>query len=89
MDIDYDAPLPPHRQIAAWITTMIESGDLRPGQRIPSETDIVGEFGVARTTARRAVAYLRGEGVIVTVQGRGSYVAELPPRRRGRRPRKA
>jgi GntR family transcriptional regulator len=75
MEIDYDAPLPPHRQIAAWIRDKIDSGELRPGQRIPSETDIMGEFGVARTTSRRAVAYLRNQGLIVTVQARGSYVS--------------
>ncbi len=33
-------------------------------------------FGVARTTARRAIAWLREQGAIRTVAGRGSYVAE-------------
>ncbi len=32
-------------------------------------------FGVARTTARRAIAWLRDQGAIRTVAGRGSYVA--------------
>jgi GntR family transcriptional regulator len=72
--IDYDAPLPPHRQIAAWLQERIESGELAPGRKIPSESDLVGEFGVARTTARRAVALLRDQGWITTVPGRGSYV---------------
>lgn len=76
MDIDYEAPEPPHRQIAAWLTERIESGEFRPGQRIPSETDITGETGVARTTARRAVAFLREQGIVTTVAGRGTYVAE-------------
>jgi Bacterial regulatory proteins, gntR family len=48
--------LPPHRQIAAWILARIESGDLQPGQPVPSEKELVDTFGVARTTARRAIA---------------------------------
>jgi GntR family transcriptional regulator len=76
MEIDYDAPEPPHRQIAAWLRARIKSGELQPGRKIPSETDIMGETGVARTTARRAVKVLRDEGLVITYGGRGSYVAE-------------
>jgi GntR family transcriptional regulator len=78
IEIDYDAPESPHRQIAAWIRARIESGELAPRRRIPSEQDIIGETGVARTTARRAVRLLRDEGLVFTVQGRGSFVAEQP-----------
>jgi DNA-binding GntR family transcriptional regulator len=75
-EIDYRAELPPHRQIAAWILAGIESGDLQPGEPVPSEKELTDMFGVARTTARRAVAWLREEGAVRTVAGRGSYVAE-------------
>ena len=75
-EIDYRAELPPHRQIAAWILARIESGDLQPGQPVPSEKELVDTFGVARTTARRAIAYLRETGAVRTVAGRGSYVTE-------------
>ena len=78
MEIDYDAPLSPHRQIAAWLRERIESGELQPGAKIPTEQDIVQLTGVARSTARRAVALLREEGRIFTVQGRGSWVTERP-----------
>lgn len=73
-EIDYRAELPPHRQIAAWILARIESGDLQPGQPVPSEKELTDLFGVARTTARRAVGWLRDEGAVRTVPGRGSYV---------------
>ena len=75
-EIDYRAELPPHRQIAAWILARIASGDLQPGQPVPSEKELVDMLGVARTTARRAIAWLRDEGAVRTVPGRGSYVAE-------------
>lgn len=74
-EIDYRAELSPHRQIAEWILARIGSGDLQPGQPIPSEKELTDTFGVARTTARRAVAYLRETGAVRTVAGRGTYVS--------------
>lgn len=79
MEIDYEGPVSPHRQIAAWIQHRIESGDIAPGRRIPSETDLVQETGVAKTTARRAVALLREQGLVYTVPGRGSYAKATEP----------
>lgn len=82
-EINYEGPVSPHRQIAAWLRTRIEAGEWGPEQRLPSEGDLVGVTGVARSTARRAIALLRDEGIIYTVQGRGSYIApageNLPP----------
>lgn len=75
-EIDYRGELPPHRQIAAWLLARMDSGDLQPGQALDSEKDLMDTFGVARTTVRRAVAYLRETGAVRTVPGRGSYIAE-------------
>ena len=77
--IDYEGPLSPSAQIAAWIRGRIEAGELEPGRRIPTKKELVQAFGVAETTARRAIAILRDEGFVYTVPGRGSYVAEHPP----------
>jgi GntR family transcriptional regulator len=57
----------------------IESGDLAPNRPIPSETAMQQEHGVARGTARRAVALLREEGLMVTVKGRGTFVRPTKP----------
>ena len=75
-EIDYRAELPPHRQIAAWLLGRIESGELAVGQPVPSEKELMDLFGVARTTVRRSIAFLRDQAVIRTVPGRGSYVAK-------------
>jgi len=70
---------PPYRQIAAWLRARIEAGEFRPGEDpLPSEKDLVGMFGVARDTARRAVRSLREEGLVVTVPQRGTYVVAPP-----------
>jgi GntR family transcriptional regulator len=48
-------------------------------RKIPSESDLVKRFGVARATARNAVRYLREQGYVFTVPQRGTYVAEQKP----------
>lgn len=74
--IDTEGALPVYVQIADVLEAQIKSGDLAPGRRIPSETDIRQTFGVARETARRAIALLRERGMIFTVPHRGSFVVE-------------
>lgn len=81
MDYDPLAPIPRYRQIAEIIKRRIEDGELQPSRPIPSEVQIEQEFGVARATARKAVALLRDWGLVVTVPGLGTYVvpeAERP-----------
>jgi GntR family transcriptional regulator len=77
--IDPIAPLPPYRQMANILRRRIESGQYQPDTRIPTESELVEAFEVARTTARRAIAVLRDEGLIYTVAQRGSYVARRSP----------
>lgn len=73
--INYRGDLPPHQQIAAWLRARIGSGELQPGQVLPSEKELMDLFGVARTTVRRTMNALREEGIITTIPQRGSYVA--------------
>ena len=73
--IDPTGPVPPYRQVAYVLRDRIESGQYAPGSRIPTEAEIIEEFEVARTTARRAIALLRDDGLVYTVPQRGSYVA--------------
>ena len=72
--IDPTGPVPPYKQIAAIIRARIESGEYATGARIPTESEMVETWEVARTTARRAIALLREEGLVTTVPQRGSYV---------------
>ena len=72
--IDPTGPVAPYRQIAEIIRSRIESGEYPQGSRIPTESEIVETWEVARTTARRAIAFLREQGLIETVPQRGSYV---------------
>jgi GntR family transcriptional regulator len=72
--IDPTGPVPPYKQIAEIIRQRIASGEYRKGTRIPTESELVETWEVARTTARRAIALLREEGLVDTVPQRGTYV---------------
>ncbi|MFI1947078.1 GntR family transcriptional regulator [Streptomyces virginiae] len=73
---------PLYVQLADVIAGKIESGELAPDRPIPSENHLADEYGVARLTARRAAQELRERGLIVTVRGKGSFVAaQLPGER--------
>ncbi|WP_432974535.1 GntR family transcriptional regulator [Dactylosporangium sp. CA-233914] len=63
---------PHYRRIAAELRELIESGELAVGTRLPSEAALAERYGVARGTARQALAAL--QDVTVSVHGKGRYV---------------
>lgn len=80
MTVDPDAATPVYRQVAAIIRAAIESGQIPAGRAVPSEKQLMGEYGIARETARKAVKVLRDEGLVEIVQGRGAYVVPADQR---------
>ena len=69
------SPYHGHARVAGWIESRIKSAELKPGARLPAERDLARNCGVAYDAVRRAAVLLRGRGLIVTVHGRGTYVA--------------
>lgn len=65
-----DEVRPLHRQISEELRRQIGAGELRPGDALPSESALVGRFGVSRGTVRQALATLRAEGIIGGSRGR-------------------
>ncbi len=59
----------------------IGSGRLGPGDRLPTEQEMMSALGVSRTVVREAVAALRAQGMVTTRQGLGAFVASDPQRR--------
>ena len=74
---------PMYEQIMDQISTKVLAGDWRPGQALPSIRELASASGVSVITVKRAYLELERAGVIVTRQGKGSFVAEtqdLPKR---------
>lgn len=72
---------PAYVAIGDTLRMKIESQELVPGDRLPSERELVEEFDVARMTVRHALELLQDEGIIERRRGRtgGTFVRGLPP----------
>src|SRR6059058_329321 len=68
-------------EIAERLAAEILGGQLPPGARLPTEQEMVAAMGVSRTVVREAVAALRADGLVVTRQGAGAFVAPDAERR--------
>ena len=71
-----DAALPLYAGVKQWIAGRIRSGEWPPRHRIPSESELVDALKVSRMTVNRALRELSLEGLLVRMQGLGSFVAE-------------
>lgn len=71
-----DPTIKPSRvtEIVAALRARIDSGALRPGDKLPTEPQLSAEFGVSRTVIREAVAALRSDGLLKSRQGSGVFV---------------
>jgi DNA-binding GntR family transcriptional regulator len=65
---------PQYRNMATDLRLMIESGELQPGDALPSETALAERYRVARGTARHALAELEGAGLVESIHGKGRFV---------------
>lgn len=88
--IDPSADRAVFRQLADLIRAQIESGELAPGEPLPSELRLAQEYGISRTTVRQAIGQLRTEGLVTVDRPRGTFVrvpeeAELLTLGRGER----
>ncbi len=66
--------MPIHRQIAEEVRRQISSGELRPGQKIPSERQIAIQFNASRATVRTALQHIEQEGLITRRDRRSAIV---------------
>jgi GntR family transcriptional regulator len=76
MSVDRGAPEPLYLQLAGILREQIQSGQLPPRSRIPSITRLVEEHDLGQVTVRNALKVLQAEGLIMTVPGRGTFVAK-------------
>ena len=74
-----DDAAPRYVEIKRSITDALHAGTLKPGDRVPSEAELVARFGVSRMTANRALRELSDAGVVTRRAGAGSFIAEPRP----------
>ncbi|MCO6004493.1 GntR family transcriptional regulator [Actinoallomurus purpureus] len=80
---DAEFPLPKYARVVTELRRRIENGTYRPGDMLPSEAQLVREFGVGRTTVVRALQILQHDGWISREHGLGSYAKGRPTQQMG------
>ncbi len=75
--IDRDKRVFLHKQFLDVLKEEIKEGKYKPGEYIPSERELVERYGLSRTTVRRAISRLVGEGWLYSVPGTGTFVSEV------------
>ncbi len=83
MNAPADSPVTPRRRprnlaqgLVDSITERIRGGEIRPGDKLPTESEIMREFGVSRTVVREALSRLQASGLVETHHGVGTYALE-------------
>ncbi|RKX52901.1 MAG: hypothetical protein DRP25_01395 [Thermotoga sp.] len=66
-----------YQDIQNYIMSLINSGYLKPGDKIPSERELAQRFNVSRMTARMALIDLVQKGLLIRKAGKGTFVNEL------------
>ena len=67
-----------HKQVENALRQEIESGIWAVGDRIPSEAQLSEKYGVSRVTVRNAISRLVEDGLLVRLQGKGTFVSSHP-----------
>jgi DNA-binding GntR family transcriptional regulator len=76
LDVQPVSPVPVWRQIADHVIAAVESGELRPGEKLPGGRWLAGDWGVGYSTVAKAMSWLIAEGVLISTPGKGTFVPE-------------
>lgn len=69
-----ESSIPIYQQVAESIINMIETGELKKGDRLPTEYDLVDKYNVSRATVRKAISLLVEKDLIIVSPGKGMFV---------------
>jgi GntR family transcriptional regulator len=87
--LSMEDPEPMYRQIELQLRDFILAGELKPGTRLPTIRALANDLSCSVITTRRAYQDLEVEGLILTRQGRGTVVAQIPEEKMSARRREA
>lgn len=74
---EVSAPL--YEKVKAFLLAKIGSGEMKHGDRLPSENELVAELGISRMTVNRALREMTNSGLLIRVQGLGTFLAPPKP----------
>lgn len=75
--INHDSEVPKYKQVVDLIISDIEAGIFKKGQRVPSINETSEELLLSRDTVEKAYVYLKKQGVLLSVRGKGYYVNQI------------
>jgi GntR family transcriptional regulator, histidine utilization repressor len=70
-------PAPPYARVKQFLKEELARGRWLPGALMPSDAELVAQFGVSRMTVTRALRELQAEGLVERIQGVGTFAAHL------------
>ena len=77
ISINYRDPRPIYEQIQSELRRLMLTGALPPGSRLPSVRELAGQLAINPNTIQRAYRELEADGYILSVAGKGSFVAQI------------
>ena len=75
--VDHNSSEPSYAQLVRIVHEQIAMGGLRPGDRLPSESQLCDHHGVSRMTVRRAINVLVEQGLVIARQGQGTFIKPM------------
>ena len=79
IQLDFRSGAPIYTQIVEQVKQQVVSGELKPGDQLPTVRSLALELRVNFNTVARAYRLLDEAGIISTQQGRGTYILDVPP----------
>lgn len=76
--IDAEGHIPIYLQVAQQLRQEIAGGMFEVGHMLPGELSLMARYGISRDSARKAIAVLKGEGLVAARRGTGTFVAHVP-----------
>ena len=73
--IDPASAIPPYEQLRTQVVAMTVTGELEPGQKLPTVRQLAADLGLAPNTVARAYRELEADGIISTQGRRGTFVS--------------
>jgi GntR family transcriptional regulator len=78
LEIDFRSGIPIYLQVVERIKECLASGQLKPGDQLPTVRSLAADLRVNFNTIARAYRIMDEAGIISTQQGRGTYILEMP-----------